>query len=567
MKEKIFKFILILFILTMIWGNIYILIPYFFQYSAHIAQNLFNKLSFFIFILFLIFFVFSVIKHIFLDYWKIFINNIRSKIKDFSKNKYLKIFYKNHPKAAIFLKNRFNKNDFFWLPFTSLSLVIIYTISVFLWFIEYVLTSDISVWLDDRLAAFFYAFRNDFLVNIFLWITYLWREIIVLWFFLIVVFYLYFKDKKNEIIALTISSWASLAFWGILKILLHHARPEYAIYNELSYSFPSNHAIISMSFYWYLTWILIRKTKSWKNKVNYLFWFLMLAFLIWFSRLYLWVHYLSDVLWWYLIWFLWLLFGIWLTEFLNRKYKKPFFHCFSWIDVKNRSILIIIWLWFFICCNYFFPYKLNEKIINYWKEKKITNFSEVFPANYLKYSQTFLWEKAENVNFIFLAKSDEDLENIFYKAKWYNSDKLNYESIKKMSSNLILEKPYNKAPITPIFRNNETQDFSFQKLPDEKDIRYRHHIRFWKTWLEYWEYNIYVWVWVYDDWLQWHLLHRIDPNIEEEVEYTFNDLKKTWLIENYEKIQLVKPYKWKNVFWDEFYSNWEAYLLRIKNKE
>jgi hypothetical protein len=64
--------------------------------------------------------------------------------------------------------------------------------------------------------------------------------------------------------------------------------------------------------------------------------------------------------------------------------------------------------------------------------------------------------------------------------------------MKKIGNNLLYQKPYNTAPITPLFWDNKTQDFSFQKLPDDKDIRFRHHIRIWKTNLKYENYYIYV---------------------------------------------------------------------------
>jgi hypothetical protein len=80
-----------------------------------------------------------------------------------------------------------------------------------------------------------------------------------------------------------------------------------------------------------------------------------------------------------------------------------------------------------------------------------------------------------------LAKNDSDIIKIFKNADWEDADKLNYNSMKNMLENLIFQKSYEKAPITPLFWDNTTQNFSFQKNDNNRNIRYRHHIRIWKT--------------------------------------------------------------------------------------
>ena len=83
----------------------------------------------------------------------------------------------------------------------------------------------------------------------------------------------------------------------ILKRILQRPRPtEYRIVEETGYSFPSGHSMVSMAFYGYLIYLIYKYVKN-----KYLKWTLitLLSFLIvsiGISRIYLGVHYTSDVI-------------------------------------------------------------------------------------------------------------------------------------------------------------------------------------------------------------------------------------------------------------------------------
>lgn len=83
----------------------------------------------------------------------------------------------------------------------------------------------------------------------------------------------------------------------ILKSILQRPRPtEYRIVEETGYSFPSGHSMVSMAFYGYLIYLIYKYVKN-----KYLKWTLitLLSFLIvsiGISRIYLGVHYTSDVI-------------------------------------------------------------------------------------------------------------------------------------------------------------------------------------------------------------------------------------------------------------------------------
>ena len=104
---------------------------------------------------------------------------------------------------------------------------------------------------------------------------------------------------KNKKIGLSIL--ANLAIITILnqllKRILQRPRPtEYRIIEETGYSFPSGHSMISMAFYGYLIYLIYKYVENKNVKWILISLLSVLICLIGISRIYLGVHYTSDVL-------------------------------------------------------------------------------------------------------------------------------------------------------------------------------------------------------------------------------------------------------------------------------
>lgn len=104
---------------------------------------------------------------------------------------------------------------------------------------------------------------------------------------------------KNKKIGLSIL--ANLAIITILnqllKRILQRPRPtEYRIIEESGYSFPSGHSMISMAFYGYLIYLIYKYVENKNVKWILISLLSVLICFIGISRIYLGVHYTSDVL-------------------------------------------------------------------------------------------------------------------------------------------------------------------------------------------------------------------------------------------------------------------------------
>ena len=109
----------------------------------------------------------------------------------------------------------------------------------------------------------------------------------------------------------------------ILKLSFHRPRPEVAFIHLDTYSFPSGHAMVSTAVYGvlaYLAWGHLRPGKDRRAVVAAT---TVLVSLICFSRLYLGVHYLSDVLAGAAGGMFWLAVSIGLVTIFGRRLVRP----------------------------------------------------------------------------------------------------------------------------------------------------------------------------------------------------------------------------------------------------
>ena len=105
-----------------------------------------------------------------------------------------------------------------------------------------------------------------------------------------------FKNKKTGIFV-----WINLISITILnqalKFILHRPRPtDFRIIEESGYSFPSGHSMASMAFYGFLIYLIYKKINNKYLKWGLICFLSILILFIGISRIYLGVHYTSDVL-------------------------------------------------------------------------------------------------------------------------------------------------------------------------------------------------------------------------------------------------------------------------------
>lgn len=175
---------------------------------------------------------------------------------------------------------------------------------------------------DMTANAILYASRNAVNIKIFFWVTQLGESQIITLLALTTTAILWYTRKKWEIIPLWLSIIGSEGTTFVAKIIFHRPRPVNAVFLESQNSFPSGHATIAVAFYGMIAYFLFKKTKNIILRSLIILSTFIVMTAIGFSRLYLGVHYVSDVWTGYLIGTLWLLIGITTSELEIFKNKK-----------------------------------------------------------------------------------------------------------------------------------------------------------------------------------------------------------------------------------------------------
>ena len=107
---------------------------------------------------------------------------------------------------------------------------------------------------------------------------------------------LFLKNKKIGI-AIAINLIVATILNLVLKHIVQRPRPtEYRMISETGYSFPSGHSMVSMAFYGFLIYLIYKQVENKKVKWGLIIALSILIATIGISRIYLGVHYTSDVL-------------------------------------------------------------------------------------------------------------------------------------------------------------------------------------------------------------------------------------------------------------------------------
>ncbi|NDK56780.1 phosphatase PAP2 family protein [Pontibacter fetidus] len=232
-------------------------------------------------------------------------------------------FRMQHPKLSGFVGGRFDTKHFVGLPLTLLLLVVAVNIMLLSELTESVVDAEWIVVADQKFTDLLYSMRAEWLSVVMFGLTQLGEQIAV--FAIGGIATLIFLFRKRY--------WALVAFWLAMggvglsvrfaKTFISRARPSDVAYYEVEhYSFPSGHATTVMALFGLLAYFIYRHNSN-KPFRKSIFWLAaVFIMLVGFSRIYLGVHFLSDVLAGFILGFVWMLVGISVEEVMMYRKKK-----------------------------------------------------------------------------------------------------------------------------------------------------------------------------------------------------------------------------------------------------
>lgn len=171
--------------------------------------------------------------------------------------------------------------------------------------IVFVVLAILEKFYSDTLFAFDSAIYNGVKTLFYPWATSVFKVLTHLasGIFLVFLCFLFFLFRKRKLAFYSFFNLLTVFVINqVLKALFSRARPsDFMIIEEDGYSFPSGHAQASMAFYGLIIYFLYHSNlpKKWRNLLIGFLVFLII--LVGVTRVYLGVHYVSDVLAGYLV--------------------------------------------------------------------------------------------------------------------------------------------------------------------------------------------------------------------------------------------------------------------------
>ncbi len=484
------------------------------------------------------------------------------------------------PKTFSFVKKRLTPDEKFGLGLTIGTLVFSVFIYLFLKTLSGFFAQEVWVMTDLRVLNIVKEFRTPVVSEIMIFITSFAKKEVVIVGAIAVSILLYLLKRWYYALSLVFSISCGEIFTYILKNMIARPRPplDLALLQEKTFSFPSGHAFVAVSFYGMLCYFAFRGLKKKKLRIPVLLLLTTLILSIGLSRIYLGVHWPSDVLAGLVSGVAWISVVITFIEIRRKIRPRPK----SRIDLSDFRIKItaLILLLFWISSVLLFYSIKSEEKQEFGKAQKreVVGVSEAyFLENHFlglpRVSETISGKPMEPVHIIVIGSKD-DLFDAFSNIGWFSCDPLNRETLQKIIKATIFNAAYPKAPGVPSLWNATPNKISFEKPTEANSVKERHHIHFWDT-------GYFIEERGKEDGRVWFAtahfdmtismkssfvfpVHTIDPAIDSERDLIKAELEKRGETEKIITVQAVTPSLGKNQSGDLFFTDGKAEVIFLK---
>lgn len=220
-----------------------------------------------------------------------------------------------YPALAMFVASRLEPRRATGLLLTLMVFAAVYLAARFSGLTGDILEAPGTIWLDDTINAALSPLRTEPLISISLWITSLGSSPSVITAVIIATGFLWSQGRFYVLVPLWVTSLGALATTTTGKFLIARHRPESAVdVSAAGWSFPSGHATAAMAVYGFIAYAIARELPGIFQRFEVAYWTAVLILLIGFSRMFLGVHYLTDVIGGFMVGGFWLLIGFSMAE-------------------------------------------------------------------------------------------------------------------------------------------------------------------------------------------------------------------------------------------------------------
>ena len=387
-----------------------------------------------------------------------------------------------HPRLTAFLKRRLDSSQLRGIPLTVVAIAMGYLLLLFGGLVEDLLTREAIVTLDVRVNSLLATLRTPVLNRAFYFVTTLanWQFVVaglcgaslILW----------WLNRSRLVLPMLIASASAQGLAYLGKFAFQRPRPAFALLEQAGHAFPSGHASISIAFYGFLCFAALQRCGTWQARVNWVFAAVTLALIIGFSRLYLGVHYLSDVLAGYVVGGLGLLLGIafvyagWPGLALPSGFPRLKPVVLKLLAGMNISL----WMGILVYANLHPPRDLTATPKSP-PTKVVVGPSSAISLSGDVYLISATGYRRAPVNLVFVAADFQQLQACLKSAGWRTASPVGLGAVIGAYFDVIQHRANPSAPLSPWFWRDRPQDTGWV-LPDTpSSVFARRTLRIWST--------------------------------------------------------------------------------------
>ena len=376
-----------------------------------------------------------------------------------------------------------------------------------------------------------------------------------------------FARRYQYTVLIILSIVGSSLFFYLIKVLAGRPRPmlEEARIVQGGFSFPSGHATVSATLYGTLAYLLIHGVRNELVKVLIGLASALLVLAVGLSRVYLGVHYPSDVLAGWIAGLFWLV----LVATTEHVWQQPPRTSVS----RPRAVLAVLGTVLSVAGGVFYLARVYQTIPlppppNVTPVAPTVIAADAVPSIVTQlpnHTETLLGAHQEPISLILVGTQDT-LERAFRAAGWTEAEKLTLASVKKVILVSLHHQSDPAGPVTPSFVAEEPNTLAFNQ-PVGTTFEQRHHIRIWRTQVQTTDgQQLWLATASFDKGFElgsatFLPTHQIAPDIDNERDYVVASLQKAAGVQRTVELQFVPPELGHNLAGDPFFTYGKAVIV------
>lgn len=477
-------------------------------------------------------------------------------------NDYIKKLSKSKSPLLIWLKRRVKRDSPYGLPLTTTLLIAVFFLVNFLSVLVTVSSKGSLTQVDTRVLNLIPSIRTPTQTSFFRVITTLANIQTALFLIATMTGILWRKHQRFLAGFVIVAMIGEESFTYIVKHLVQRIRPDrtLSLITEDSFSFPSGHAMRAIVLFGLVAYFVYKSYSSTRVRLATVSLYVLTAFLVAISRIYLGVHYPTDV------WGSILLGSSMLTLVIGYLEIGSRYELFGnkKLELSNRTIsaVPVVLAVFALVAS---PFLVHiQPVITAPAYTTLSTIDKNTVQKLPLYSETLTGSRMEPISFIYVGYESQ-IVSTFLRHGWYKADPSTLGNTLRALAVGFQGRQYLTAPVTPSYLNFKPEDIAFEQSTKTHSLRERHHTRIWLT-----NYALPdgrpIWVATasFDEGVEFVgpaklPTHHIDPNIDAERIYI---IKSLGLQSNL--ISVVQPQLGKNASGDSFFTDGKAELVNLK---